>query len=59
MTDLCSEQETCSSYSAGHKRKSHHIRMTVLCVLKDDCPELGKSCNLEKMRAIRKELGFK
>jgi len=58
MTDLCSENETCQSYSSGGKRKSHHIRMTVPCVLEDDCPELGKSCNLEKMRAIRKEMGF-
>ena len=54
----CSEQEFCGEYSAGHKRKSHHVRITVPCTKYIDgaCSLLaGQSCNLAKMRRIKGE----
>jgi len=56
--NLCPEQEFCQEYSAGHKRKSHHIRITVKCTKYIDgtCSLLaGQSCNLEKIRRIKDE----
>lgn len=55
---MCPEQQVCPDYSAGHKRKSHHVRITIPCVRFEDgsCPMVGHSCNLEKIRGIKAKL---
>ena len=62
MDKLCPEQEICLEYSAGHKRKSHHVRLTFACIHMGlpSCPNalLGQSCDLGKMQTWRKEKGF-
>ena len=54
----CWMSDVCPDYSAGHKRRSHHLRLTVECVRLEDksCPFIGKSCNLEKIRKVKEKL---
>lgn len=52
--NYCKEQEICELYSAEHKRKSHHIRLTVPCIyLKNgyclhDTELKGQACSINK-----------
>ena len=58
MTLLCSEQEACEDFSAGHKRKAHHVRMAEPCVYhgKETCPMVGHACDIAKIKRIKEEL---
>ena len=58
----------CPKYSAGHKRKSHHIRLTTPCIFSNNgCAiseevreayillevQQGEACNLAKIKRIK------
>jgi len=54
----CWQQETCENYWAGHKRRSHHVRITDPCVRVDNgtCPELNRSCDIAKVKKVKENL---
>lgn len=66
----CKDQENCIKYSAGHKRKSHHVRMTVPCIhfngeclIKDEVKEAyvlleiqqGEACQIKKIKRLNEK----
>ena len=58
MNELCNEQEVCSDYQWEHKKRVHHIRITVPCGhwVNEACDLLrGQSCNIEKIEKLRKQ----
>ena len=55
---LCWTQETCEDYSAGHKRRSHGVRVSTPCIRIESgtCPLLGKVCNIEKVKKAKESM---
>ena len=61
---LCDRQELCQSFSAGHKRKVHNIRISECCIFWNGeyCTheiagvKEGDACSLEKIRKIKEGL---